>query len=113
MKEEEKYKEIALRLAAKNPVVEGQMFGKQCLKNKDNKAFAAFFKNCMVFKLEKKTLIEELLSLPGAERWDPSGKRMPMKQWVQLPYKHAAKWEELAATALKDSLSPGKTSSKK
>ena len=32
--------------------------------------------------------------------WDPSGKGRPMKEWVQVPFAHAASWTGMAAHAL-------------
>lgn len=76
-----------------------QMFGKPCLKFKE-KAFAAFFKDQMVFKLQHEAH-QAALSLKGATLFDPSGKGRPMKQWVQVPFEHQQKWLELTQEAIK------------
>ena len=77
----------------------GQLFGKPCYKI-NGKAFICFFQDEMVFKLEvedhKKTL-----ALSGSQLFDPSGKKRPMKEWVQVPAKHKAKWEGLAKEAMR------------
>ncbi|WP_409340850.1 hypothetical protein [Paenibacillus sp. MBLB4367] len=77
----------------------GQMFGKKVLKHK-GKAFAAFYRDEMVFKL-KGVAHREALSKEGAKLWDPSGKNMPMKEWVQVGQPFIADWRELAESALK------------
>lgn len=76
----------------------GKMFGKSCLKV-NGKAYAAFFKNDMVFKLADKAH-EKAIALKGAKLWDPSGKKRPMKEWVQLPYTHKSKWKHFAEKAM-------------
>ncbi len=40
------------------------------------------------------------LSLVGSHLFDPSGRNMPMREWVQIPIQHAALWNEVARTAL-------------
>jgi hypothetical protein len=74
-----------------------QMFGKPCYKT-GGKAFVSFFQECMVFKLDPDTR-EEALALSGAQLFDPSGKKRPMKEWVQLPVKHKEKWKKFARAA--------------
>lgn len=76
---------------------QSQMFGKPCFKV-NKKAFVAFFKECMVFKLTGDEHAKAL-NLEGAELFDPSGKKRPMKEWVQVPFQHAKKWKELAKSA--------------
>jgi hypothetical protein len=53
----------------------------------------------MVFKLQGNEH-EKALSLKGAQLFDPSGKKRPMKEWVQVPPAHAEKWKKLAGAAL-------------
>jgi hypothetical protein len=77
----------------------GQLFGKPCYKT-NGKAFICFFQNEMVFKLTGKEH-EKAIALDGAQLFDPSGKKRPMKEWVQLPGMHSAQWEKLAKAALK------------
>jgi hypothetical protein len=95
MKEERLYLDIATRLKGAE---QSKMFGKPCLKI-EGKAFACFFQNEMVFKLEGDDH-KNALAFKGAQLFDPSGKKRPMKEWVQVPYTHKAKWEELAKEAL-------------
>ncbi len=76
-----------------------QMFGKPCFKLK-KKAFICFFQNEMVFKLEG-DIHGQALSLVGSQLFDPSGKKRPMKAWVQVSFEHKSKWFELAEEAIK------------
>jgi hypothetical protein len=76
---------------------ESQLFGKPCFKI-NGKAFVAFFKDCMVFKLSG-AMHKEALSLAGSELFDPSGKKRPMKEWVQVPYIYSDKWKKFAKAA--------------
>jgi hypothetical protein len=76
---------------------QSQMFGKPCFKI-NGKAFACFFEECMVFKLTG-TTHKEALSLDGAKLFDPSGKKRPMKEWVQVPYDHHGQWKKMAKAA--------------
>lgn len=78
---------------------QSQMFGKPCFKIK-GKAFACFFENCMVFKLTG-DIHGEALSLDGSELFDPSGKKRPMKEWVQVPFDYKNQWSTFAQAALK------------
>jgi hypothetical protein len=94
-KEEDYYKEIG---ASISEAEESQMFGKPALKV-DGKAFACYFKECMVFKLGG-TDHEEAMKLKGAQLFDPSGKGRAMKEWVQVPFAHKAKWKAFAGAAL-------------
>ena len=76
---------------------QSQMFGKPCFKVK-GKAFACLFENCMVFKLTGDAH-KEALSLDGSELFDPSGKKRPMKEWVQVPFSYKSKWKIFAKAA--------------
>jgi hypothetical protein len=75
----------------------GQLFGKPCFKA-GGKAFISFFQESMVFKLDG-AVLREALALDGARNFDPSGKRRPMKAWVQLPADQQAHWARLAQCA--------------
>jgi len=78
----------------------GAMFGKRALKA-HGKAFACLKGDCLAFKLTDGTPAHsEALDLPGAELFDPSGKHRPFKDWVAVPHEHAARWPDLAETAL-------------
>lgn len=76
----------------------GQLFGKPCFKI-NGKAFICFFQNEMVFKLSG-NIHQEAISLDKAQLFDPSGKKRPMKEWVQVPALHKQKWKEFALAAL-------------
>ncbi len=78
---------------------QSKMFGKPCFKI-NAKAFVCFFQNCMVFKLTGDEH-QEALSLDGAVLFDPSGKKRPMKEWVQVPYHHKELWEKFAKAGFK------------
>lgn len=90
-KEEAFYTEIGLKT---KDAVQSQMFGKPCFKA-NGKAFICFFERCMVFKLNGDNH-KEALSLDGSELFDPSGKKRPMKEWVQVPFEYSDKWEKYA-----------------
>lgn len=78
---------------------ESQMFGKPCFKV-NGKAFICFFQNEMVFKLTG-DMHKDALSLNGSQLFDPSGKKRPMKEWVQVPFTHQDKWATYAKAAMK------------
>ena len=88
MKEQEAYyNELAANFEG---AVKSQLFGKPCYKIK-GKAFVSFYQDCMVFKLAGKEHIEAL-ALDGSQLFDPSGKKRPMKEWVQVSYNSKDKW---------------------
>ncbi len=93
-KQEEAYLSVGKKLKTE----QSQMFGKPCFKVK-KKAFVAFFKECMVFKLTGDAHTEAL-SLDGSELFDPSGKNRPMKEWVQVPFDYQEQWEGFAKAAM-------------
>lgn len=78
---------------------QSQMFGKPCFKV-NGKAFICFFQQEMVFKLPGE-IYNESLQLSGSHLFDPSSKNRPMKEWIQIPYSHCNKWEQLAKEAMK------------
>lgn len=94
------FHEIGVEFENKYAITTGQMFGKQCLKI-HKKAFAALFKNEMVFKLgqQEVSLLKE--KYPNSINWDPSGKNRPMKDWLQIPSDYSHDWEGLAKLALR------------
>ena len=75
-----------------------QLFGKPCFKV-NKKAFVCFFQDEMVFKLTG-DVHAEALNIPGAKLFDPSGKKRPMKEWVQVPFDHSNQWANFANEAL-------------
>lgn len=54
----------------------------------------------MVFKVgrEEVELLKE--KYPNSTNWDPSGKKRPMKDWLQLPAEYSDDWTALAKQAL-------------
>ncbi len=94
-KEETQY--LAIGQKIKN-AEQSQMFGKPCFKI-NGKAFVCFFQNEMVFKLTD-DMHEEALSLDGSKLFDPSGKKRPMKEWVQVSFDYKDKWEKFAKAAM-------------
>ncbi len=76
-----------------------QLFGKSCFKI-NGKAFICFFQNEMVFKLMG-DIHQEALSLDGSQLFDPSGKKRPMKEWVQVSFVYQDKWMKFAKEAVK------------
>jgi len=96
---EQKFKEIAQKLSASQACVEGKMFGKACVKTAGNKAFAAFFKGEMVFKLGQEDVGPLKLKYSNSQNWDPSGKGRPMKDWLPVPVDYSDEWGSLADKA--------------
>lgn len=78
---------------------QSQMFGKPCFKI-NGKAFMCLFDDCFVFKLTGKSH-ESAIKLKGAVLFDPSGKGRAMKEWVQVPATHKAKFADFAKEAMK------------
>jgi len=76
---------------------QSQMFGKSCFKT-NKKAFVCFFQDEMVFKLTGDDH-KKALSYDGSTLFDPSGKKRPMKEWVQVPYKYYDQWADFAEAA--------------
>lgn len=93
-KEEKLYTEIGRSIQGSE---QSQMFGKPCFKV-NTKAFTCFFENCMVFKLSGDAH-KDALSLNGSKLFDPSNKGRAMKEWVQVPFEHSAKWKKFAKAA--------------
>ncbi len=94
----ELYTLIGEELRTQNEVEVSQMFGKPCLKVK-GRAFACFFHDEMVFKLTGKEH-ESALQLKGSQLFDPSGKKRPMKEWVQVSFDYSKKWKHYAVVSL-------------
>lgn len=94
-KEEEFYVSIGQKI---KDAEQSQMFGKPCFKI-NKKAFVCFFQNEMVFKLTGETH-SEALSLDGSQLFDPTGKKRPMKEWIQVPFECSNNWTEYAKSAM-------------
>jgi len=92
------YDAVVTEMTASAPVISSKMFGMPCLKNDLGKAFAGFFRDAMVFKLDAPEHAAAL-ALSGAQIFDPSGGGHPMKAWVVVPVEHAARWQEFAEAA--------------
>ncbi|GAB5416569.1 MAG: hypothetical protein Crog4KO_33930 [Crocinitomicaceae bacterium] len=99
MSPHESYIEIGTLLGTSDTVVMGQMFGKESLKFQ-NKAFAAFHQESMVFRLGAQQIASIQATYPTAENWDPSGKNRPMKDWLLVPSQFQSDWMALAQKAL-------------
>ncbi len=96
---QERYDEIAERLAAERGVTPAQAFGMPALKA-GGKMFAGLAGEEMTFKLGAGTPAHaEALALEGAHLFDPSGRDRPFKDWVQVPAAHGARWQEFAERA--------------
>jgi hypothetical protein len=98
-----RYDEIAADLEARDPDVQlGQMMGHPCIKA-GGKIIASFQteKDSIAFKLPDEGEREQALALDGAVPFEPMGKGRVMKEWVDVPVAHEAKWAELADTALR------------
>lgn len=72
----------------------GNLFGKQCGKINKN-AFVAFYQDEMVFKLGKEMVDNLKVKFTGSQNWDPSGKKRPMKDWLQVPGIYREMWKSL------------------
>ncbi len=98
-----RFEEILHDLAARDPDVRaGQMMGHPCIKA-GGKIIASFQseKESIAFKLPDEAEREKALTLEGAVPFEPMGKGRVMKEWVDVPVAHEAKWAELAETALR------------
>ncbi|MBA3532156.1 MAG: hypothetical protein H0T73_09575 [Ardenticatenales bacterium] len=95
---EEQYEEVVDELVFTEQVTPGKAFGMPCL-YANGYLFAGLEAGELVMKLPEPERTRAL-KLPGASLFDPSGRDMPMREWVQVPVQHAALWNELAHAAL-------------
>lgn len=96
---EETFNQLARRLATeRDDVTLSQMFGMPCLKV-GGKAFAGYYKSCVIFKLSGEAH-RRALAAPGASLFDPMGSGRAMKEWVQVPFDASTIWSTLAIGAL-------------
>ena len=95
---QKKYDALADDLAAKPNVVRAKMFGMPSVKVNGN-AFLGYFEGDLICKLSGADR-DAALKLNGAKLFDPMGGR-PMKEWVQIPAAHTAKWRKFADAAQK------------
>lgn len=93
------YDDLAAALAPRG-VKASQMFGMPTLKNANGKAFAGLRGEAVTFRLGAGTPEHtEALKLAGAKPFDP-GMGKPMKDWVEVPVKHAKHFERFGIAAL-------------
>jgi hypothetical protein len=97
-----RFDEIVDDLAARDPdVEESQMMGRPSIKA-GGKLIACYeSRGTMAFKLPDETEQEKALALEGARVYDPAESGRLMRGWIEVPAAHEAKWDELAATALR------------
>ena len=95
----EVYNQIGQQFQEQYGAVMGQMFGKPCLKT-ETKAFAVFFEEQMVFKIGQQEANLLKIKYAGSKNWDPSGKKRPMKDWLQVPSEFSEDWKRLAKLSL-------------
>ncbi len=69
-------------------VTEGKLFGHRCLKVA-GKAFVVDFEGDLVFKLGRDDMVNWLANHTDLQRFDPSGKGRPMKDWLQAAVAHS------------------------
>lgn len=96
MNEAQVLDETAAELGAEWNVATGKWFGKPCLKV-GGKVFAALWQGDLACKLSGEAHAEAL-NLEGARLFDPRGGH-PMKEWVQIPQRHAPAWSRFAGLA--------------
>jgi hypothetical protein len=93
------YDAVAAAITASSSATTGALFGMPCLQA-NGKAFAGYSQDAMAFKLGAPEH-GQALALRGARLFDPSGRGRPMKEWVEVPAEHAARWLALARAALR------------
>ncbi|HEU4719159.1 MAG TPA: hypothetical protein VFU15_15050 [Bacteroidia bacterium] len=79
-------------------VTKGKMFGALCMKTAKGKSAAMLWKGDIVVKLPAAE-IARTMKLKGACHFEPM-KGRPMKEWVQVPPAHSARWKELVKKSL-------------
>ena len=81
---------------------ESKIFGALCIKAKNGKSSAIFWKDAMIFKLNAEDE-KEALSIPGAsEGTHLYAPDRPMKGWVLIPFKHSTEWKKFAKKSAKN-----------
>ena len=81
--------------------IEGKMFGALCIKSKNGKAAAIFWKNDMLFKLSEKDQEDALKLSSSSIGFHLYAPEKHMKGWVIVPEKHSDKWITLTIKAIK------------
>jgi hypothetical protein len=92
------FEKVVAELGESDHATAGKMFGMPC-GNIGGKAFAGLYRDDMVFKLGGEAHAKAL-ALAGAHLFDPSGMGRAMKEWVVVPNKHSARWEDIGGQAL-------------
>jgi hypothetical protein len=78
----------------------GRVFGAQCIKSSNGKACAIYWKDGLMFRLDKKSQ-QEALALEGATiGFHLYATERPMKGWVWVPPEHFEKWKYFTLKAL-------------
>lgn len=96
---DERFDDIAELLLA-DGAKPGKMFGSRALTFED-KAFACLKRGMFAGKLGAGSDEHaRLLTVDGAELFDPSGGGRPFRDWVALPVERSDDWPRLARTAL-------------
>lgn len=97
-----RFDEITDDLAARDPDVEAaQMMGRPCIKASGKMIACYESRRILAFKLPDEAEREKTLALDGARTYDPANNGRVMKEWVEVPALHEARWPELAETALR------------
>ncbi len=91
--------EFFIELAKQIPEVRlSKMFGSPCLKTPNGKSGAMLWKDDLVVKLSENQL-GKALSLEGTRFFEPMEGKL-MKEWVQIPFTHKARWKEFALISI-------------
>lgn len=94
------YDEIVEAITAWYPECRAsKVFGMPCVTRSGRVVFG-LSRTGMVFKLTDPAIHARALTLPGAHRFDPSGRGEAFRQWVVVPPEQADEWEPLAAEAV-------------
>ena len=96
---QKKYDALAADLAEQPNVVRAKMFGMPSVRGKRQRV-SRLLPGSLVCKLNGEAHAAAL-KLKGAQLFDPSEMNRPMKEWVQIPDAHTAKWKKFAQEALK------------
>lgn len=79
---------------------EGKIFGARCIKSKNGKTAAIFWKDEMLFKLTENDL-EDALKLPGAKIGSHLyAPEKPMNGWLSLSHEMNIKWKNYTIKAI-------------
>jgi hypothetical protein len=109
---EKLFQSIAGELSKDNDAELSQMFGKPCIKI-NGKAACCFFQDELVVKIGAEECTLLMKKYKGSQLFDPSGKKRPMKDWLQVPFDYENDWEKLARQAVKYAGSAEKPAAKK